>query len=143
MATILRDFKFSRDYKSVHWGATLQYNALRAACAGLIFGILVGVNEGKWEALALIIGCPIIWMIFLPFGLLAAKLAEMGVPYIGLLTWPPALVIIPGDPLVWILSMFAPRLVAMEKPPFISLCLIGWVLKNEDSDEMVVNTREL
>lgn len=143
MATILRDFKLSRDYKSIHWGATLQHNMLRAACAGLVFGSIQGFQSGRWNDLILIIGCPIIWLICLPFGLFAAKLAEKGVPFIGLLTWIPALMIIPGDPLVWVLSMIAPRLVAMEKPPFISLSLVSWVLKNEDSEEIVVNTREL
>ena len=143
MATNLRDFKFSRDYKLIHWGGTIQYNLLRAACAGLIFGLILGFSEGKWDNMLLVIGCPVIWLIFLPIGLIAAKLSEKGVPWVGLLTWPPALMVLPGDPLVWIISMFAPRVVGMEKPPFMNFNLMSWVLKNDENEEIVGNIKEL
>lgn len=144
---IIRDFSFSRDFKSILWGATIWHNALRAACAGLVFAVLgfvlssgggtKGADNGFLLAMPFIL--PIGYLLFyLPLGLVCAFLSRF-IPFIGLLALMCALLVLPGDPMVWILSLVAPRVVPVAKPGFMNFVLIMWVLKPEDAAEVTIS----
>ena len=138
---IIRDFSFSRDFKSILWGGTIWHNTLRAACAGLVWSILFLVTRQGHasDVIALPIIFPIGYLIFfLPFGLVCAFLSRF-IPFIGLFTLMCALFVIPGDPLVWILSLAAPRAVPVAKPGFMNFVLIMWVLRPEDAAEVTIS----
>lgn len=141
---ITRDFSISRDFRSVDWGATLWLNLLRAVGGGIVFAI-VGLciesmrkDMGVGFLLALPLTVPFAYLVaFLPIGLFCALLAKM-FPYVGIVTFMLSLYVVLGDPLVWILSLFAPRAVPVAKPGFMNLALILWVLKPEDAVEVTI-----
>ena len=140
---IIRDFKFTRDFRSIDWGATLKHCLLRAFCAGIVWSIvgLMGPGirgHGGTMDISFLLGLPLILPIvylvfFLPLGLLAAKLSA-AVPFVGWLAIISAVLIVVGDPLVCILSLFAPKLVPMHKPGLFMFVLIIWLLKGEEVD---------
>jgi len=136
---IIRDFKFTRDFRSIDWGATLKHSLLRAFCAGIVWLVVAFIMEGKgskvpsgmlWFPLSF----PLVYLVFfLPLGMLAAKLSA-AVPFVGWVAIIAAVLIVVGDPLVCILSLFAPRLVPMHKPGLFMFVLIIWLLKSEEVD---------
>jgi ABC-type polysaccharide/polyol phosphate export permease len=142
---ITREFSISRDWKSIAWGATLWHNALRAACAGLVFAVL-GLALGGGKAggpdtgflLSMPLILPIGYLLFyMPLGMVCAFLSRF-IPFIGIIAFMCALFVLPGDPIVWVLSIVAPRVVPMAKPGFMNFALIMWVLKPEDAVEVTI-----
>jgi len=129
---ILRDFKFTRDFRQIQWGPTLQYNLLRSACAGLVLGILMFIFPQSQGDRLTALAAPFVWpfgylFMFLPMGLVFSLLR--GVPFVGLLAAFFAIVAVSiGDPIVCILHKFVPKLVPVDSPPLFSVYLIFWVL---------------
>lgn len=141
---IIREFSISRDWKSIAWGATLWHNALRSACAGLVWCVLIlALGGAKGPDSGTVLAMPIIFpiaylIVYLPIGLVCAFLTRF-IPFIGLITFIIALFFaLPGDPIVWFLSLVAPRVVPMHKPGFLNFALIMWVLKAEDAVEVTI-----
>jgi len=139
---ITREFSITRDFKSVLWGATLWHNLLRAACAGAVIAILTfatGVAKGDTGMLlAAPIIVPFAYLIFyLPLGLICSFLGRF-FPFFGTFALILGLFVILGDPIVWILSLVAPRAVPIEKPGFLNPALIMWVLKPDDAVEVTI-----
>jgi len=129
---IIRDFSFARDFRSIAWGATLKHSLLRAFFAGIVWFVVTLIKEGKppWFLLMF----PFFYLvILLPLGVVCAKLSPH-VPFMGIVAVFFAVLVAVGDPLVCILSMFAPRLVPMHKPGFFMLSLIIWLLKGDEVD---------
>jgi ABC-type transport system involved in multi-copper enzyme maturation permease subunit len=142
---ITRDFSITRDFKSIAWGATLWHNILRSACAGVVLGLLVlitGANKGS-ENPAIVFAMPFVFpllyiLVYMPVGLICAFIARF-FPPIALITFVIALFfVMAGDPLVWLISLIAPRVVPVAKPGFLNLALIMWVLKPEDAVEVTI-----
>jgi len=125
----MEEFSFRRDLKSVVWGPTLLLNFFRSLAAGIawfIFSILINSTSPS------LLLFPIVYfIILLPTGLIAGKLSEAGVPFAGLFSMFISLLVIVGDPLVYILHKIKPELVPIEKFGFFNLRLIIFVLKNE------------
>lgn len=153
MSTIIaRDFSFSRDFRSVDWGATLKHSLLRACCAGLVWatvGLIAGANQPQVPGghaafdtaflLALPLLFPIIYIVFLlPLGIVCGKLSGI-IPFIGWVTIIFAVLIVVGDPLVCIISMFAPRIIPMHKPGFFMFVLIIWLLKVDEGVDIPIS----
>lgn len=135
---LIRDFKFSRDFRSIAWGPTLLHNLLRCFCAGIVISVLMGLSgKGGGDLIAMPFIIPVMFAILLPVGLIAAFLAQY-IPFIGLLTLIPAFMVIPGDPIVWLLSILAPKVVPMDKPGFIMFSLIIWLLKSDEAAEITI-----
>ena len=139
---LTRDFKFSRDFKSIWWLDTLWYNCMRALCAGLVFTIVAalvgGMKDGVGAALMLPFMWAIMYLVFaLPVGLFCAFLAQF-IPIVGIITFAMSLFfVVIGDPIVWFVKLFAPRAVPVESTSFINFSLIMWVLKPEGVTEIV------
>lgn len=120
------EFNFTEDISSVLWRETFWLNALRAAGAGVVWGLL-GLILGDPMGLVMIAGLPVTYFFFLlPIGLLAAWLSW--IPFIGLITGLFALIVAVGDPLVYTLKQFRPRWVPLEDPDMFSFQLIGFVM---------------
>lgn len=120
------EFNFTEDISSVLWRETFWLNALRAAGAGVVWGLL-GLILGDPMGLVMIAGLPVTYFFFLlPIGLLAAWLSW--IPFIGLITGLFALIVAVGDPLVYTLKQFRPRWVPIEDPDMFSFQLIGFVM---------------
>lgn len=141
---IIRDFSLSRDFGSIAWGPTIGHNLLRSFCAGLVFSVL-GLFTGPPQGMSMVpnfilpLFFPVIYLIvFLPLGLVCAFLARF-LPFVGLVTLVSAIFVIPGDPIVWILSLTAPQFVPMHKPAFITPSLIIWLLKSGDAVDLTVS----
>ena len=140
---ILRDFKLTRDFRSVNWGQTILYNLMRAMGAGVVWGIVMLCfvprthGEQPWVAFALPLVFPLgYFCIYLPLGLLAAAVSGV-IPFAGLFSILIALgFVTPGDPLICILYAIAPRFVPVQRPAFLSLALIYWVLKAEETAQV-------
>ena len=138
---LTRDFKFSRDFKSIWWLGTLWYNCLRAFCAGLVFTILAalvgGMKDGVGGALMLPFMWSLMYLVFvLPVGLFCAFLAQL-IPIVGIITVAMSLFVVIGDPIVWFIKLLAPRAVPVESTSFVNFSLIMWVLKPEGVTEVV------
>lgn len=136
---ILRDFRFARDFRKIKWGATIWYNLLRAACAGLVLGILMLIFAQSADDRFTAIAAPLVWpiaflVIFLPMGVVFSVLREL--PFVGLLAAFFALVAVAiGDPIVCVLHKLSPKVIPVESPPIFSLNLIFWVL---DAPEILI-----
>ena len=129
---IVREFQFARDFRKIQWGATLWYNLMRAACAGLVLGILMFFfpqsEADRFTGLAAPLFWPVAYLImFLPMGVVFSVLREL--PFVGLLAaFFFFFSVAVGDPLVCLIHKLAPKLVPVDAPPLFSLSLVFWVL---------------
>jgi hypothetical protein len=142
---ILRDFKLLRDFRSVNWGATVGYNLMRASAAGVVWGTIIfciSFNDRKpaWPMLAAPLFMPIAYLcFFLPLGFFFGALSSI-VPFAGLFSIFFAIeAVTVGDPLISILHAIAPRFVPVQRPSFLSLALIYYVLKPEEAEQLVIS----
>ncbi|HVT87725.1 MAG TPA: hypothetical protein VHD56_02650 [Tepidisphaeraceae bacterium] len=148
---IARPFSITRDFRSIMWGATLQYNVLRAACAGLVVAIIMLIaiiksapGQGPQVPIPMLLLLPIFWplaffFVFFPVSLVLAWLSEM-LPILAFVAICYALMFVTiGDPIVCILRKFAPKLVPVERPSFFSLRPVYWVLKPEETSEFSIS----
>lgn len=132
-------FSFREDIKKVQWGRTLGLNLLRAAAAGVVWGIIMLFASGgspapdapPWFALPFIL--PIGYLFVLPLFMLTAKIfvaftGGIGELAVGLATIFFGLGLAVGDPLVFTLHRLKPALVPTEKFNFINFALILFVL---------------
>ena len=80
--------------KNINWQATIQVNLIRSVVGGVV-----------WTIISLAIGTPNAWvallvwpigyfLVFLPVGIVAGWLNRIGVPFVGLLTFIPAIMLI-------------------------------------------------
>jgi hypothetical protein len=149
---IARDFSILRDFRSIDWGATIKHNLLRAFCAGIVWavvGFIAGGNQPKIPGrpaefdTGFLLGMPLLFpvmylIILLPMGVICGKLASV-IPFVGWITFLFAILIVVGDPLVCIFSLFAPGLVPMHKPGFLMFTLIVYLIKADDDVEFAIN----
>jgi len=133
-------FSWKRDFKNVNWQATLKYNAFRAAGAGIVWCIFELMSGAGLHALPMIVAFPIGYFIFLlPIGLITAWLSGIGVPWVGLVNFLFALMLVVGDPLVFILKKVKPALVPIDRPGFVNFKLVIFII-NEPTAETVGQT---
>jgi hypothetical protein len=144
MNVILRDFSFARDFRSVAWFPTLQYNMLRSAAAGVVWAVIIFIDSARhghcnWAALSFPLLLPLGYLIVcLPLGLALLKLGAV-FPIFGLVGILFAIECVSvGDPLVCILYAIAPKFVPVERPSFFSLAIIMFVLKREEAEQVVL-----
>lgn len=133
---IVRDFQFTRDFRAINWRATLWYNLLRAAMAGVVlaglqFVLPTPAPASALGALAIIPMMPAAYLVvILPMTMLVALLSR--VPFVGLIGAAMALTVALGDPLVSLLKRVWPAAVPVDQPTLFSLTPVFWVL---DADE--------
>lgn len=78
---------------------------------------------------ALIAG-PTIVVFWTILGLVCAGLASLGVPLIGLFSWIAILLVLPGDPPLWLIVKTKPELLGMTGYKFLNVLLIPCVMKS-------------
>lgn len=117
-------------FKGALWKETLWYNAMRAACAGLVWGILMQfmsppggtvnpvVAVFMWPIMLVVIGLPVY---FVMAGILENVI---GVLAVIPLAFAALFFVTAGDPIVWLINRFAPQAVPMDRPPFLSFKLL-------------------
>jgi hypothetical protein len=103
----MEKFDLKQDWKFIAWGSTLLINLLRAVGAGVVWMIIMLISRNTSMGLGSILTLPLIlpiayFVILLPLGLASMSLNRAGVSYVGLVSIVCSLVIIPGDPVVWI-----------------------------------------
>lgn len=136
---ILRNFKFTRDFRHIKWKETLWYNLLRSTAAGVVLGLLMHFTPQLQSELISSATTPLIWpfaylFVFLPLGVLFSILKNL--PFAGLIEGFLSLIAVSaGDPLVSLLYKFAPQTVPVESPPFFGFFLVFWVL---DAEELLI-----
>ena len=134
MGTIIaREFSFSRDFRSVKWGATLWYNLLRAACTGLVLGVLMFLFPHSAGDRNIALAGPVIWLfgyliVFLPSGIIISFLSQF-VPFLWLFSVFFAIITVAvGDPIVCAIKAFLPKLVPVDQPPLFSTKMVIFVV---------------
>jgi hypothetical protein len=123
------DFLWRRDFTHIRWKDTLWLNFLRALFAGPV-----------WTAVMVLTGEPlavaVVYLLFpllyfgggLPLGLTTALLSSLGVPYVGLFTILCSLLVVVGDPFVFILYKVKPNIIPVQKFSVLNFVLIIFVL---------------
>lgn len=104
--------------KGILWGATLILNHVRAACAGIVWFVLFLFLPSDPEAPSPIIflALPFMYLLgILPMALISYGLSKMGVPFIGLISVMLSILLIPGDPLTYIIHKYKPKLVPIDQ----------------------------
>lgn len=136
MQLIQRDFDVTWDFRSIAWAATLRFNLIRAACAGLVLCGLMLAPMGA-NALAYPLLWPLLWaIVLLPMAWLI-RLISRAFPAAALANVPIALMIAIGDPLVCFLKWIRPQWVEMENPPLFALQAAIVLFKPNDAMELV------
>jgi len=128
---------FTQNFRQIRWGKTLWYSLLRSICAGFVIGMLMFIfPESEGNRMCGLEGSlfyPFAYFfIFFPMGIVFFWLQEF--PFVRLLSGYIALCSISlGDPIIYIMHKFFPRLVPIKSPPFFSFLLIFWVFDEQES----------
>lgn len=127
------DFSFTKDFKRIDLGQTLLVGFERSLAAGLVwFVVALFVPELQSDAWGFLLW-PLSYFVFiLPVGVvlsLLSKLPGIAGMVFGLwyLLW--ALLIVVGDPLVFIVHKIKPKLVPVEEFRFLNFACVIFVLK--------------
>lgn len=128
-------WSFKEDFKKTDWTSTLIYNMQRAVGMGIV-ALIIAIFSGEPFKLSYIfmpVVAPIIYLVILvPIGLAAAWLADLDVPFVGLITIVCSFYVLVGDPLVWLADLVIPKkIVPVENPKFINFALIVFVMKRD------------
>ena len=70
---------------------------------------------------------PIGYFIFIPIAIVAGWLRNIGIPFVGLLTFIPALMIIPADPIMFFIHKVNKKIIPVDNYHFIEPHLSIWV----------------
>jgi hypothetical protein len=141
-------FSFDRDFNKVNWAATLQLNIMRAFFAGIIWAIVLAFSSLKSEMNILTVPfiAPIAYICILPFImatlrivnpmplLFAGRLIADIVLFVFSLTVGIAIAL--GDPLVFALQKFQPRLVPAKVSQVINFAWCIFILNPRKSDRI-------
>lgn len=126
-----KEFSFSRDRDLILWKETFLYNGLRAAGAGIFFaGVFLFSGDPIGDVLSAPFLFPLGYFLFLlPLGLVLAQFAAN--PFVAFANAFIALMVAVGDPFVFAFNKFRPEWVPIDRPPFVSLKLITFVVFEE------------
>lgn len=128
--------------KGVDWKQTAILNSLRAIFAGVVWGTLMWMfpqsTTTTGNILVIFFGFVVMYWVFLfPIGYLAGKLSEWGVPFVGLLTLIFSLLVVVGDPFVWLLKQTKKLPISPDFGPF-NFSLIFLTLRDDVGTVQVV-----
>ena len=125
-----QEFSFRRDFKSIKWKETLCLNLMRAAFAGPVWVALFTLTGNmRFSSAVEYLLMPLIYLLgALPLGLGASWLSSAGVPFAGLFTAVMALMVVVGDPFVFILFKAKPQWVPVEEFGIVNFRLVIFVL---------------
>lgn len=130
----MKDFSFKKHKSYILWTDTLWHNGLRAFAAGIVWCIILLLQHKRMDAAIILmpIIIPISYFIFyVPIGVFCSILSDLGVPIIGIFTMIINIIIMPGDPAVYILHKINPKWVPAKEPHFIGLSVVVFILDDE------------
>lgn len=113
--------------KNIIWKSTFQVNLIRAGVAAIIWtaiAIFGGISDPWLCLIALPIGY---FLIFLPLGIMSIWLNQIGVPWVGLISVFTAILVIPADPIVFLIHKSKPHLLPIKDYNFIEPAIVFWV----------------
>ena len=92
---VVRPFSLRHDFRSIMWGATLQYNVLRSVCAGVVVTLIMVIaalqgKPGQSPPISTLLLYPVIWpvayfLFMLPVAIILGFLAD-AVPLLGIVS---------------------------------------------------------
>jgi len=112
---------------SINWGKTLWLNLVRSLCAGVVWCVIAGLSGDADAAASMLLLSLIYFPILLPLGLLARVFPHSAL--FGLLNLTAAIMILPGDPLVFLINRFFPQAVPAGNYPFFHFALVTFVIE--------------
>ena len=131
---MLGAFQFARDFRRILWKDTIWLNLLRAAFGGLVWSVFLWTQGGSDPQMFLLM--PLMYpVVVLPVVLFASLLARLGVPFAGLFSLLFSLLIVVGDPFVYVLHKVAPKWVPVKEFGFINFYAIIFVYYDEEAEE--------
>lgn len=97
-----------QNQRQILWGPTMQVNGIRLLCSAIVWFIIFAVTDygdGPWVALTF----PLIYIPIAGLGILFGN-TTIG----GLLKLSALIIILPADPVMFVLRLIAPRLIIMD-----------------------------
>lgn len=121
--------------KDIVWGATLKINLVRVVVAGIVWTIIAYAMHmetphgmpGLWFYMVI---WPIGYFILLPVAIIAGWLSNIGIPFTGLLTFIPAIMVMPADPIMFFIHKTNKNFIPVENYKFIEPAFSIWVYDN-------------
>lgn len=123
-------FDYSQESSHVSWPQTIVINMIRMLLGGTAIALVAYINTRDPSALGLI-AAPVGWLIVgLPAWFICQKLPPTPKGIAALCFVLPFLLIgLVGDPFIFIVSKIKPTWIPVEKPGFMSLTAVLFVLK--------------
>lgn len=119
------EFLWRKDFKNIIWKETLWLNFLRALFAGPVWMIFMLATGEPFSIAGLYLLFPLMYFIAaIPLGLIASFLAGLGVPFAGLFAIMFSLLVVVGDPFVFIIKKIKPELIPVENFGLLNFSLI-------------------
>lgn len=137
------DFDAKRQLTSVLWLPTLQLNGLRAVSAGFVIAVISLFMETPGTAgtarltaaATVLLSFPLCYLLFLlPLGLILSMLSRVGVPFTGILAAFFSLLVVLGDPLLFIAGRLRAGLLPVDDFSFMNWRLVIMVTQPDDHD---------
>ena len=111
--------------KNTQWGTTLIVNLIRAACAGIVWAVLMLFLQPKDAPIIQMLLLPVGYLIvLLPMSLICTGLSKVGVPFVGWFPVMLSIILLPGDPPTYFLHKFKPQFVPVEKYNFVNFTTV-------------------
>jgi len=131
----MSNFSWKRDSKNVMWLDTGILILARGICAGLVWTVIIAFN-----AKPSIVELPLFFLTYavmfslLPLVAIVISMLSEVIPFIGLMNLLIMLILLPGDPILFIVHKFLPQFVPVESYPIISFRALTWVLRELSSE---------
>lgn len=102
-------------FADISWGATFQLAIIRLASASLVVILFLVVSDPS-SFIGALFGAPMFLGILVLLALAGSYLAKStGVEFFGFAALPAFLVVIAGDPPLWVMSKFKPGLLPVDR----------------------------
>ena len=117
------------------WKSTLLLNFERAAAAGIVWTVVTLLtapnNQSVTESLKMLYMFPLGYLFgLMPIGLIAIKLGEQGIEWAKIVGGVISLLIVVGDPIVYLLSKLLPHIVPVQQFKMFNRVLVLLVSKS-------------
>lgn len=112
----------------VAWKETLILNVARSIAASLVWFLIILLSSNTFPLALLTF--PIQYLLFfVPLGIFCSYVSRI-LPFVGLITLALAIIIVVGDPLIWLITSLKPGLLSVDKYSPFNFVLIMYVLKS-------------
>ena len=119
----MTDFSF----KNILWQSTLKINLIRAVVAGFVWTVIAVIMGQDYPWLGVIAVPVSYFLFFLPLGIISNWLRNQGVPYVWMLSFITGIMVMPADPIVYLIHKSKPGLLPVKEYPLIEPAIVFWV----------------